>query len=271
MSEAKSAVSAANNDQVQDTAIQQSQSVTGEIVPFPATSTSATPTSTPRHKVPQNNGNWREYSMTVEAYELIHETINIYEDAAHRKQRECRRNHLPLPAIQDIAARLERQVTVEDINWLIWLDGDPVVCSWTGREFQPVCRVIINDKVLNAIARRKTLDEGVLQSCNAEVAGQYFPNPNRESTEFYAICGVPYFWTKGEENLSADWSPLRKVWRLNKERWGDSRAVASQIIEERDALNKEAQTLQDGLNRMEEIFKGKSGQHHDRRQFRSSR
>lgn len=254
MSLVQSAQPAANaaNDQGQQNVSTTSEGTAATVLPFPTTTQNPS-TSTPVSQAESTDHT--VHPFTKAAYDVWHAPVNSYMDAAGRKQMECRRHYFPLPAAQDIVAALGRQLTVEDMDLLVGLDGDPVVCFVTKREFQPVWWVLVTDRLLSAIEAKKTIDESVLRSVQAIKVGQFFPNPDRSKVEHYAVSGVPYFWKKGVDNAFATWSPLFKAReKINGGRWGENGATIARFLSERQAQIDERRQREDGLNQLATIF-----------------
>lgn len=207
-----------------------------------------------------------KHPFTKEAAELWYTDINSYTDARGRHQRETRRHFVPLPAAQDIAKALGRQITLEELNLLVGLDGDPAECSITKRKFQPVWWVLITTRLLDTVASAKELSDEVLHSCRAIVVGQYFPHPDRDKAENFIVSGVPYYWRKDMDNDFAYWSDLWKIHQINEMRWGDEYAVSKRILAQRQAQNEEEKARKEGLGRMAEAFaQNRTGRGRDRR------
>lgn len=226
---------------------QSQQAPMGEVIPLPIT-------------------DYKVHPMTKEAHDIYYSHINEYTDPTGRQQMECRRHYINLPAIKDLAQALERQVTVEEMNLLIGLDGEPVTCKVTERKFQPVWWVLLTDELLRSIKFAKGVSEDSLRSGRAMKVGMFFPNPDITVEEVYPVAGVPFFWTKTEEAKRAFWSPLCKMWEVNRKQYGDTREVADGVIEGRKNLKAEKAKVNQGMNRMAEIFM-KPGDRRDRRTF----
>lgn len=220
----------------------------------------------PEGQIPQNQNNtagdivrfpvsdWQMHPLTKDAHDLYYTRINEYVDLAGRNQFECRRHYIPLGAVKDLAAALERQVTVDEMNLLIGFDGESVTCKVSERQFQPVWWVLLTDTLLRAIKVAKGVTEESLRAGRAMTAGMFFPDPAISSEEVYPVSGVPFFWTKSEESKRAFWSPFCKMWEINRKNYGDTRSVAEAIIADRKSRKAEQAKVRDGLNRMEEIF-----------------
>lgn len=224
---------------------QNQNSTAGEVVRFPVS-------------------DYKVHPMTKECHDLYYARINMYTDHTGREQFECRRHYIPLNAIKDLASALERQVTVEDMNLLIGLDGEPVTCKVSERTFQPVWWVLLTDELLHAFEAANGVTEDSLRRGRAMTVGMFFPNPDITVEEVYPVSGVPFFWTKSEESKRAFWSPFCKMWEINRKNYGDTRIAAEGIIEGRKNLKAEKAKVSQGMNRMAEIFM-KPGDRRDRR------
>lgn len=221
---------------------------------------------------------YRQYPLTEEAHRLYYWVINAYTDHRRREQTECRRHFIPIDEIFDIAAALERQLTVEDLNILVCPDGDKQKCVITGRDFQPMRWVFVTNKFLDAVKARK-----VIVTEGAVYGGCFFPSPNRKEVEFIAIAGVPTFWTgkgRDSETRFAYWSPLVKAREANGGRSGLTLARCSAVIAERDQRQQEDGRVNTALGdffgrgkprssppRHEDWRDDRSGKQRDRRPF----
>ena len=102
------------------------------------------------------------------------------------------RGILPLALAFDVSQAIGRSLTQADLQFLVQKDGEPVLCSGCGKEFQPVKWAVVNESLIMAL--RSGLEFGKL---NGEVrwAGSHIVKVDDGGVPgILSFCGAFFFY-----------------------------------------------------------------------------
>lgn len=176
---------------------------------------------------------WSFY-MTPDVYGVRHERI---------------RNYLMVQDTFRLAKAIGKPLTYEDLEILVQLDGDQVLCAGAeleGKEklFQPMKWVVVTKALIAELEKGKSLEK-LSSDDKLLYVGHFFYRGDQKGGKIFAYSGTPFRWKEGyDEDIMSKTNPLAIAYHANGNRWPMIRSQA-------ERLQLDDQKRRDGLATMQ--------------------